>query len=120
MVDRCLTAQQVLIDGPSGKEGTVVPRQPFPLSKVSLTPFVIPKLPKSSGTGPLKKVWEKNEIDEKWAESSWSKKADRQSTRRNLGDFDRFKVMKLKKQVRYLLQNGMAQLCSPVLDTNHS
>ena len=44
-------------------------------------------------------MWEKNEIDEKWAESSWAKKKVTQDRRKNLGDFERFKVMRLKKQV---------------------
>ena len=90
---------KILIDGPSSKENAVVPRQAFPLSKISLTPFIIEKLPKAAGTGPVRRLWEKNEIDQKWAESSWAKKAERQERRRNLTDFERFKVMKLKKQV---------------------
>lgn len=94
--------RKVLIDGPSPQENRAVPRQPFHLSGVSLTPFVIPKLPKSAGTGPLKRLWEKNEIDEKWAESSWAKKAERQEKRNNLTDFERYKVMRLKKQVRFV------------------
>ena len=90
---------QVLIDGPSTKEGAVVPRQAIPTSALSLTPWVIPNLPKAAGTGPVKKLWEKNEIDSKWAESSWAKKREQQDRRRNLTDFERFKVMRLKKQV---------------------
>jgi large subunit ribosomal protein L14e len=90
---------QVLIDGPSGKEGAVVPRQAIATSTLSLTPWVIPNLPKAAGTGPVKKLWEKNEIDKKWAESSWAKKREQQDRRRNLTDFERFKVMRLKKQV---------------------
>ena len=92
---------QVLIDGPSGKEDAVVPRQAIALDHVSLTPFVIPKLPRAAGTGPVRKLWEKNEIDQKWAESSWAKRAAQQEKRKNLSDFDRFKVMRLKKQVRH-------------------
>jgi ribosomal protein L14E/L6E/L27E len=64
-----------------------------------MTPFVIPKLPRAAGTGPVRRLWEKNEIDQKWAESSWAKKKEQQDRRRNLGDFERFKVMRLKKQV---------------------
>jgi len=47
----------------------------------------------------VKKLWEKNEIDSKWAESSWAKKREQQERRKNLTDFERFKVMRLKKQV---------------------
>ena len=90
----------MLVDGPSSKEGAVVPRQAIALDKVYLTPFVIPKLPRAAGTGPVKRLWEKHEIDQKWAESSWAKKREQQDRRKNLTDFERFKVMRLKKQVR--------------------
>ena len=89
----------MLIDGPSTKEDQVVPRQPIATKILSLTPWVIPNLPKAAGTGAVKKAWEKNEIDNKWLESSWAKKRDQQDKRRNLTDFERFKVMRLKKQV---------------------
>jgi large subunit ribosomal protein L14e len=56
-------------------------------------------MPRSAGTGPVKRLWEKNEIDQKWAESSWAKKREQQERRKNLTDFERFKVMRLKKQV---------------------
>lgn len=87
------------MDGPSKAEGRAVPRTPIALSAVSLTAFVIPKLPKAAGTGPLSKLWEKEEIDKKWAESSWAKKREQQEKRRALSDFERFKVMRFKKQV---------------------
>ena len=95
-----LPLTQILVDGPSTKEGAVVPRQAVPTSTVSLTPWVIPNLPKAAGTGPVKKLWEKHEVDKKWAESSWAKKREQQDRRKNLTDFERFKVLRLKKQVR--------------------
>ena len=91
--------EQILVDGPSTKEDQVVPRQPIPTSSVSLTPWVIPNLPKAAGTGAVKKLWEKHEVDKKWTESSWAKKREQQDRRKNLTDFERFKVMRLKKQV---------------------
>src|SRR2546423_1269794 len=94
---RCL---QALVDGPAGQEGAVVPRHAIALSNIYLTPFVIPKMPRAAGTGPVKRLWEKHEIDQKWAESSWAKKREQQERRKNLTDFERFKIMRLKKQVR--------------------
>lgn len=44
-------------------------------------------------------MWEKHEIDQKWSETSWAKKKAQQDKRKALGDFERFKVMRLKKQV---------------------
>lgn len=90
---------QVLVDGPSGKENKVVPRHALALAHATLTPFVIPKLPRAAGTGPVKKLWEKEDIDEKWEQSSFAKKKAQMERRRNLTDFERFKVMRLKKQV---------------------
>jgi len=101
---------RVLVDGPSSKEGAVVPRQAVHLNTISLTPYVIPQLPKAAGTGAVKKLWEKNEIDSKWAESSWAKKREQQDRRRNLTDFERFKVMRLKKQARYEVLKAQAKV----------
>jgi len=102
--------RRVLIDGPTSKEGAVVPRQAIPLDHIVLTPFVVEKLPKAAGTGPLKKLWEKSEIDKKWSESSWSKKREIQDRRSNLTDFERFKVMRLKKQMRFEVQKAHAKV----------
>ena len=101
---------QVLVDGPSSKEGAVVPRQAVHLNALSLTPFVIPQLPKAAGTGAVKKLWEKHEIDSKWAESSWAKKREQQDRRKNLSDFERFKVMRLKNQARYETLKAQAKV----------
>ena len=101
-----LQVSQVLIDGPSSNKDSIVPRQAIALDNISLTPIVIPKLPKSAGTGPVKKLWEKYEVDQKWAESSWAKKREQQERRRNLTDFERFKVMRLKKQVSYIFSQA--------------
>jgi large subunit ribosomal protein L14e len=90
----------VLVDGP-GKES--VPRHSAPLKRLSLTPIVIPKLPRATGNGTVKALWEKNQVDEKFAESTWSKKRAQFQKRRDLNDFERFKVLKLRKQVRYTL-----------------
>jgi large subunit ribosomal protein L14e len=87
----------VLVDGPS--KDAPVPRQAIALAKVSLTPIVIPKLPRAAGRGFIAQQWEKHEVEKKWAESSWSKKRAQFQKRRQLTDFERFKVMKLRKQV---------------------
>lgn len=99
---------QVLVDGPSGEEQKIVPRHVLPLSHATLTPFTIPQLPRAAGTGPVKKLWAKNEIDGKWAKSNFAQKTDRVDRRKNLTDFERFKVLRLRKQV-----------CSPSHSTVH-
>ena len=95
-----LTQGQVLVDGPSSHEKLApVPRHAISLANIILTPIVLPNLPRAIGTGPLAKAWKNHEVDEKWMESSWAKKREQREKRRGLSDFDRFKVMRLKKQV---------------------
>ncbi|OJD27014.1 hypothetical protein ACJ73_01592 [Blastomyces percursus] len=102
--------KRVLVDGPAGQENKVVPRHSLPLAHATLTPFTIPKLPRSAGTGPVKKLWEKEEIDSKWANSPFAKRREQADRRRNLTDFERFKVMRLKKQARYEVQKAHAKI----------
>ncbi|OAX81817.1 hypothetical protein ACJ72_03840 [Emergomyces africanus] len=102
--------KRALVDGPAGQENKVVPRHAISLSTVTLTPFTIPRLPRAAGTGPVKKLWEKEEIDSKWANSSFAKKKEQADRRRNLTDFERFKVMRLKKQARYEVQKAHAKI----------
>lgn len=89
-----------MIDGPSKKENATVPRQSVSLNNLIITPIVIPKLPRAAGRGPTARAWEKAEVDKKWDESAWAKRREQREKRRNLSDFDRFKVLRLKKQVR--------------------
>ena len=97
---RLLISRQILVDGPTTHEKlTPVPRHAVALANIILTPIVIPQLPRAAGTGAVAKAWKKNEVDEKWLESSWAKKRDQRAKRRALTDFERFKVMKLRKQV---------------------
>lgn len=96
-----LTHAQVLVDGPASSAEKAVPRHASPLSHLSLTPIVIPKLPRASRNGVVKKFWEASEVEKKFSESAWSKNKDRIAKRRALTDFERFKVMRLRKQVGY-------------------
>merc|ERR1712187_847712 len=101
--------RRVLVDGPSTEEKKIVPRHVLPLSHATLTHFVIPKLPRAAGTGPVKKLWEKNEIDGKWAKSNYSQNTERAERRKNLTDFERFKVLRLRKQARFEVQKSYAK-----------
>jgi large subunit ribosomal protein L14e len=88
----------VLVDGPSEKG--IVPRHAAALSSVSLTPIVLSKIPRATGSGFIKKAWAEQKVDEKFYDSNWAKKRAQFQKRRQLNDFERFKVMKLRKQVR--------------------
>lgn len=96
-----LTLVQILVDGPSTDTKTATPRQSIPLAQVVLTPIVLEKLPRGARTGVVKKVWEKAGIEAKWQESSWAKKREQKERRRALTDFERFKVLRLRKSTRF-------------------
>jgi large subunit ribosomal protein L14e len=90
---------QVLVDGPADNEAEAVPRHAAGLSYMSLTGIVIPKLPRGVGHGALKKKCDEHKVVEKWQESNFAKSRERSIRRRQLSDFERFKVMRLRKQV---------------------
>ncbi|KAG6061779.1 hypothetical protein E4U17_007754 [Claviceps sp. LM77 group G4] len=102
--------KRVLVDGPSADPALSVPRQSVPLAKCLLSQFVVEGLLRGSRNGTVKKLWEKNEIDAKWKESNWAKKRDQMQRRKNLTDFDRFKVMRLKKQRRFEERKALAKV----------
>lgn len=66
---------------------------------MSLTGIVIPKLPRGIGHSALKKKWDEHDVENKWNESSFAKSREKSLRRKQLNDFERFKVMKLRKQV---------------------
>lgn len=47
----------------------------------------------------MKAAWKKAEVEQKWASSSWAQSRARSARRRQLTDFERFKAMRLRKQV---------------------
>ncbi|KAB2103434.1 hypothetical protein AG0111_0g8242 [Alternaria gaisen] len=100
--------KRVLIDGPSEK--APIPRQEVALAKLSLTPIVIPKLPRASGVGHVAKKWEEHKVQQKFDESAWAKKRAAMQKRRGLNDFERFKVMKMRKQARFEVQKTFAKI----------
>ncbi|PHH88877.1 hypothetical protein CDD83_6923 [Cordyceps sp. RAO-2017] len=102
--------KRVLVDGPSSDRELAVPRQSVPLSKCLLSQFTIEGLLRGSRHGTVKKLWEKAEIDAKWKASNWAKKRDQIKRRKNLTDFDRFKVMRLKKQRRFEERKALAKI----------
>ncbi|KAJ9623130.1 hypothetical protein H2203_006066 [Taxawa tesnikishii (nom. ined.)] len=66
------------------------------------------KLPRAAGNGPVKAAWEKAKVEETWANSAWAKNRERSVKRRQLTDFERFKVMRLRKQARFEVRKTMA------------
>lgn len=100
----CTNCSQVLIDGPS------TPRQSIALARIILTPLVLEKLPRGARTGAVQAAWEKAGIDAKWQESAWAKKRAQRERRRALTDFERFKVLRLRKQARFEVRKALAKV----------
>lgn len=105
-----LTEFKALIDGPSTDSKTAVPRQSIALSHLILTPLVLEKLPRGARTGAVKAQWEKAGIEAKWQESAWAKKRAQKERRKALTDFERFKVMRLRKQARFEVRKSFAKV----------
>ncbi|KAG8528741.1 uncharacterized protein KY384_006428 [Bacidia gigantensis] len=101
--------KRVLVDGPSHKFGEVV-RQSAPLNHILITHIVISKMPRAAGRGPVAKKWEEAKVDEQWEQSAWAKRRDQQDKRKALSDFERFKVMRLKKQTRFEVRKAHAKV----------
>ena len=96
---------RALIDGPT----TGVKRQLLPLKCLHLTQFVLP-LPHGSRSKVLRKVWEKEEIDKKWSETSWAKKLQRKTLRANMTDYDRFSLMVAKQKRAHIVNTAFGKL----------
>ena len=94
-----------MIDSPDA----AVPRQSFPLTHITLTSIVIPKLPRGARSAQIAKIWEKEKVTEKWNNTSFAKRIAANHKRWELNDFDRFKVMVLKKQRRYEVRKAVAK-----------
>ena len=75
-----------------------------------MTPIIVERLPRGAGTGALRTCWKNQEIDNKFAQSTFSKKREQQQRRKNLSDFERFKVMRLKKQARFEVKKTAAKV----------
>jgi large subunit ribosomal protein L14e len=105
-----LTHLQALVDGPSTDTKTAVPRQSVALANVILTPLILEKLPRGARTGVVKAQWEKAGIEAKWQESAWAKKRQQKERRRALTDFERFKVLRLRKQARFEVRKSLAKV----------
>ena len=66
---------------------------------MTLTDLVVNGLPRGATLKTIKKYFEKDDILVKWNKSTWAKRLDNRARRAALTDFDRFKLLKLKKQV---------------------
>jgi len=84
---------RALIQGPTSG----VARQTIPHTWLSLTGVTF-KCPRGAKTGALSRAMAKGDVVNKFAATSWGKKAARDAKRANLNDFQRFQVMVLRQK----------------------
>eukprot|EP00871_Galdieria_phlegrea_P005192 jgi/Galph1/5674/GphlegSOOS_G4360.1 len=96
---------RALVDGPVFG----LPRQTINFKSLTLTPFKV-KIQHGCRTKVVKKALEEEKILEKWQKTAWCKKLQARENRKNLTDFDRFKVMIAKKRKAALVNSQVKKL----------
>jgi len=56
----------------------------------------------------LKKKWDEQDVEGKWKNGAYAKNQAKLARRKQLGDFERFKVMVLRKQARFEVRKAQA------------
>lgn len=90
-----ISTNRVLIDGPT----TGVKRQEISLRRVSLTDVTI-SIERGAKTSAVKKAAEESKISEKFQNTPMGRRFAKTNRRESLTDFERFKVMILKRRKR--------------------
>merc|ERR1712129_492596 len=87
--------KRVVVDGPEKLTG--VRRHMMPIRRLSLTDFKA-NIVRGAREKTLKKALDKDDIMGNWGKSSWAKKLGAQKARKDMSDFDRFKLMVARKK----------------------
>jgi large subunit ribosomal protein L14e len=101
-----LDMSRALVEGPQAKTG--VARQTMPFRHLSLTKVKL-AIPRSIGVSGLNKAYEKDKIAEQLEGVNWVKKQRRTTVRKALNDFDRFKLMLLRKKKSQIVGKAFAK-----------
>ena len=92
-----ITDKRVLIDGEN------IQRQSIPIRRLQLTKQVV-KIGRGIRSGKLSKQIAKENVQKKFNESPIGQSYARQSRRQNLSDFERFKVLALRRRLSKLVR----------------
>merc|ERR1712137_305195 len=101
-----VNTNRALIEGTDGE----IQRQVIPIRRLSLTKFTLKSVLRGQRSGLLKKKIAKENFQKQWAETPLAKKLASNATKAKLNDFDRFKVMVLKKRVSKSVAHGVKTL----------
>jgi large subunit ribosomal protein L14e len=88
---------RALVEGLNGLE-----RQTIPIRRLSLTPVTM-KIGRGARPGVVAKAASEQKVVDKFNQTSWGKKLNNSRLRANLSDFDRFKLMVLRKKKSVIL-----------------
>ncbi|WP_411026902.1 hypothetical protein, partial [Salmonella sp. s55044] len=96
---------RVLVDGPlSG-----VRRHAIRLKWIQLTDFMV-KISPGTRAKTLKAAWTAADIDEKWHATRWYQALEAKKRRAAMSDFDRFKLMVVKKKRNRIVEKEIKKL----------
>lgn len=70
----------------------------YPLKRLKLTRIKLPKVLRGARTGTVAKAAKDFNLDAAWSKTSYAKRFDADKKRAATTDFDRFKIMVLRKQ----------------------
>ncbi|CAD8184656.1 unnamed protein product [Paramecium pentaurelia] len=101
-----LNDKRVLIDGPT----TGVQRQVIPIRRLTLTKFNLKGATRGARTGVITKAIKKSDPFAQYAQTVAAKKVAKKALRAKLNDFDRFRVMILRKRRSALLSTQLKSL----------
>lgn len=93
-----ITDKRVLVDGQD------IQRQVIPVARLQLTRQVI-KIGRGARTGALRRIITKEQVAQKFAQTTLGKHYANQERRENLTDFERFKVLVLRRRLSKLLRS---------------
>lgn len=91
------------VDGPG------IARQQINFKRLALTKFTL-EITRGARQKNVKKAWEEAKIDEKWSQTAWAQRLQKQKERAALNDFERFQVMTSRKKRAALVRKNLKQL----------
>ncbi|KAI9137929.1 60S ribosomal protein L14 [Paraphysoderma sedebokerense] len=97
---------RAVIAGPT----TGVARQALNFKRMTLTPILLNNVPRNAGQTALTKIIDSQDMVGQFGKTAWAKKLQVRKTRANLTDFDRFKVMVLKKRKRFIVAQKLSKV----------
>merc|ERR1712071_197573 len=92
----------VIVDSPTKDS-----RMKINMNNIQLTKFKLEFL-FGARSATVIKAWSAADMNAKLAETTWAKNIAKKNLRANLGDFERFSVMKLKQTRRHIIKNTKA------------